>query len=284
MAARTEAWTVMRVVSDCSPVAMVTTGWRGEEGGDGLGHAHARLGRHAIGAGEDAGERGFRIGDGPAAALHGDARLVDLTGGDAKRAEQRFAIGVVGFGLRPRRLRITSSPMTQREKAADEREPFLERLFDAVERVLGEAAAFQARALETVDLVERAGAEDAQAHVFGFGLVGGGVQRGGDALGKFGRLLVLVGEQQVDGISAAAFRGDPADGGGRGVFGGDDAGGVLREAANLGGGADARFAVVSEAARHDRGGEAGEPDGAARSDAAQSIEIGRHHAQIAAAA
>ena len=49
--------------------------------GDGLGHAHASLWRDAVGAGEDAGEGGFRVGNRAAAALHGNAGVLDLFGG-----------------------------------------------------------------------------------------------------------------------------------------------------------------------------------------------------------
>ena len=196
----------MRVVSDCSPEAMVMTGGRASIGAMALAMRTRASGvtpseRARMRASGDLGlETGRRR------PCTGDARLVDLAGRDAKRAQQRFAIGVVGFRVEAQTLAdhiVADDPAGEGGRQA---EPFLQGLFDAVQRIFRQAARFQPVAFQPVDLVQRAGAENAQAHVFGFlSCDAAVVSAADDAFGELGALFVLAGQQQVDRIGAAAF-------------------------------------------------------------------------------
>jgi hypothetical protein len=132
---------------------------------------------------------------------------------------------------------------------------------------------FQAIAFKAVDLVERAGAEDTQADIFRLGLAGDGTEGGVDAFGELRGLFVFLREQEVDRVCAAAFGGEPADGGGQCVFGGDGAGGLLGNGAEFGGGCCAVFAVEGEAERHDCGGKARKLDHAIGRDGTQGGQV-----------
>jgi hypothetical protein len=175
----------------------------------------------------------FGIRDGAAAALDRHARFVDFAGRDAEGAQEGFAVCVVGFGIEAEALADDIVADDPAGEGGGEAEPFFQSLFDAVQRVFRQAAGFQAIAFKAVDLVERAGAEDTQADIFRLGLAGDGTEGGVDAFGELRGLFVFLREQEVDRVCAAAFGGEPADGGGQCVFGGDGAGGLLGNAADL---------------------------------------------------
>jgi len=80
-----------------------------------------------------------------------------------------------------------------------------QRLLDAVERVFRQATGFKAMALQSIDLVQRPCAENPEADIFRLRLAGDGAQRCRNTAGELRRLLVLVRQQQIDGVGAAAF-------------------------------------------------------------------------------